>query len=243
MRLAQDVTAARSLKTENVGSRTREVRSHCVFKLPFGEELFAGTGGRTTAQGYTGDSVRQKFTGQQRDNETGLDYFEARYYASTQGRFTSADRVGGHTEDPQTLDRYSYVENNPERFTDPTGLDFYLTCEKDSKTCHGGQVGTTDKKGNFTATLIRNDKNGGLVDQNGNRYAATVNGQGVSFTQSGSNQAVLGVFQNGTSATTIQGSGNLAGFTFNFTSSNLNTNITAQGTWTSMERWSKPRER
>jgi hypothetical protein len=39
------------------------------------------------------------------------------------------------------------------------------------------------------------------------------------------------VFQNGTNATTIQGSGGLAGFTFNFTSSNLNVNITAQGSW------------
>src|SRR5258708_6390459 len=68
MRLAQDVTAARSLKTENRGSRTREVRSHCVFKLPFGEELFAGTDGRTTGQGYTtrgnlaADGAREKFT-------------------------------------------------------------------------------------------------------------------------------------------------------------------------------------
>jgi len=41
------------LKTEIKLSRTREVRSHYVFKLPFGEELFAGTGGRTTAQGYS----------------------------------------------------------------------------------------------------------------------------------------------------------------------------------------------
>jgi len=201
--------------------------------LPFGEEISAGVGGRTQAQGYTlSDNVRQKFTQKDRDNETGLDYFIARYYSSTQGRFTSSDPIGGHTEDPQTLDRYTYVTNNPLRFTDPTGLDFYLTCEKDSKTCHGGHVGTTDKKGNFTATLISNGKNGSLVDQSGNRYTATVNGQGVSFTRSGSNQATLGVFQNGTSATTIQGSGNLSGFTFNFTSSNLNTNITAQGTWT-----------
>src|SRR5713226_742945 len=44
--------------------------------LPFGEELFAGTGGRTAAQGYTGDSVRQKFTGYENDAETGLDFFE-----------------------------------------------------------------------------------------------------------------------------------------------------------------------
>ena len=60
-----------------MGSRTREVRSHCVFKLPFGEELFAGTGGRTTQHGYTGGSVRQKFTRKERGIETGLDYFRA----------------------------------------------------------------------------------------------------------------------------------------------------------------------
>src|SRR5256884_5379746 len=56
--------------------------------LPFGEELYAGTGGRTTAQGYTAnDNVRQKFTSKERDIETGLDYFEARYFSSLQGRF------------------------------------------------------------------------------------------------------------------------------------------------------------
>jgi Ig-like domain from next to BRCA1 gene len=45
--------------------------------LPFGEELLAGAGGRTTAQGYTGsDNVRQKFTSKERDVETGLDYFQ-----------------------------------------------------------------------------------------------------------------------------------------------------------------------
>jgi RHS repeat-associated protein len=58
--------------------------------LPFGEELGL-VGGRTTAQGYSGDSTRQRFTGQERDGETGLDYFGARYYASAQGRFTSPD--------------------------------------------------------------------------------------------------------------------------------------------------------
>jgi len=48
--------------------------------LPFGEELSAGL--RSTTPGYTGsDNVRQKFTQKERDNETGLDYFGARYYA------------------------------------------------------------------------------------------------------------------------------------------------------------------
>jgi RHS repeat-associated protein len=77
--------------------------------LPFGEELSAGTGGRTTTQGYSAaDGVRQKFTQKERDNETGLDYFEARYFGSAQGRFTSPDPLGGHTEDPQTLNRCAF---------------------------------------------------------------------------------------------------------------------------------------
>jgi RHS repeat-associated protein len=110
--------------------------------LPFGEELFAGTGGRTTAQGYSAsDNVRQKFTSKERDNETGLDYFLARYYSSTQGRFTSPDEfTGGPDElfdfaedasnnptfyaditDPQSLNKYQYTYNNPLNLTDSDG--------------------------------------------------------------------------------------------------------------------------
>jgi RHS repeat-associated protein len=62
--------------------------------LPFGEELFPPTGGRTAAMGYSGgDGVRQQFTQKERDVETGLDYFLARYYSSAQGRFTSPDPI------------------------------------------------------------------------------------------------------------------------------------------------------
>src|SRR5207302_10388554 len=78
--------------------------------LPFGEELFAGTGGRTMAQGYgVNDGARQKFTQKERDNETGLDYFGARYYSSSQGRFTSTDpsRVSIHLGNPQSWNRYT----------------------------------------------------------------------------------------------------------------------------------------
>ncbi len=91
--------------------------------LPFGEELTAGTGGRTTAQGYSvGDGVRQHFTQKERDNETGLDYFGARYFASTQGRFTSPDVFGSRRRSPQSWNRYSYVLNNPLRYHDPLGF-------------------------------------------------------------------------------------------------------------------------
>lgn len=92
---------------------------------PFGEELTAGFGARTAAQGYdAGDGLRQKFTGKERDYETGLDYFIARYYASTNGRFTSPDPLmaSGRPANPQTWNRYAYVLNNPLRMIDPTGM-------------------------------------------------------------------------------------------------------------------------
>ena|GEM_PF-3269594 len=61
---------------------------------------------------------------QERDVETGLDYFGARYYSSVQGRFTSVDPVTVTPErfyDPQQFNLYAYTRNNPLRFIDPTG--------------------------------------------------------------------------------------------------------------------------
>jgi RHS repeat-associated protein len=80
--------------------------------LPFGELLGAGHGPRTTGQGYAADCWRQKFTGYERDGETGLDYAQARMYANVQGRFTSVDPLlsSGKPNQPQSWNRYSYVE-------------------------------------------------------------------------------------------------------------------------------------
>jgi|GEM_PF-390263 len=90
--------------------------------LPFGEELVAGQGLRTSVQGYgASDSLRQHFTGQERDNETGLDYMHARYYSNMTGRFTAPDTLLGSLVNPQTFNRYAYVDNNPLNFSDPTG--------------------------------------------------------------------------------------------------------------------------
>ncbi len=63
-----------------------------------------------------------KFTGKERDTESGLDNFGARYDSSSMGRFMSPDPLGGSLVDPQTLNKYSYVRNNPINLTDPTGL-------------------------------------------------------------------------------------------------------------------------
>ena len=92
--------------------------------LPFGEELTTSHGIRDTTPGYTpssADRIRQKFTSQERDIETGLDYFGARYYSSIQGRFTGPDTFGGVADNPQSLNLYLYVNNNPLRAIDPNG--------------------------------------------------------------------------------------------------------------------------
>jgi RHS repeat-associated protein len=89
--------------------------------LPFGEEIGL-VGGRTELQKYVVDNVRQKFTQKERDVETGLDYFLARYYSSTQGRFTGVDLAGPDLANPQTLNKYQYCLNNPLRYIDRNGL-------------------------------------------------------------------------------------------------------------------------
>ncbi len=69
-----------------------------------------------------------KFTGKERDDETALDYFGARYYASAEGRFLTPDWSAtpeavpyGHFENPQSLNLYAYVGNNPIADVDADG--------------------------------------------------------------------------------------------------------------------------
>jgi RHS repeat-associated protein len=81
--------------------------------LPFGEEWNAPA-----------SSQPLHFTGKERDAETGLDYFGARYYAAKIGRFTTIDPVytwRDNLADPQRWNRYAYVRNNPLRYVDPDG--------------------------------------------------------------------------------------------------------------------------
>jgi RHS repeat-associated protein len=92
---------------------------------PFGEEI--ATPQRTESLGYMNDTVRQKFTGYERDDESGLDYAQARYYANQRGRFTGVDAGPFTPADPQNFNRYAYVQNNPLKFRDPSGNRIELT--------------------------------------------------------------------------------------------------------------------
>src|SRR5687767_2962161 len=89
--------------------------------LPFGEE-WCGSG----PCGADGGGERRRFTGKERDAETGLDYFGARYYAPHTGRFAAIDPVLNQRaalSDPQRWNRYAYVSNNPLRYIDPDGRE------------------------------------------------------------------------------------------------------------------------
>jgi len=71
--------------------------------------------GKDDANGSLENEVDDhKFTSQEEDTETGLYYYNARYYDPALGRFISADPVQG-------LNRYSYCYNNPVNVIDPSG--------------------------------------------------------------------------------------------------------------------------
>jgi len=107
--------------------------SHRGHRLPTAvpHKGFAPVNSNTTTgfQAFLYDEGRRsRSTGKERDSETGLDYFGARYFSGAQGRFTSPDWAAtpeavpyATLADPQTLNLYGYVRNNPLKSTDPTG--------------------------------------------------------------------------------------------------------------------------
>jgi len=102
----------------------------CYDFAPFGDELGPTVGPRSSCYealvypSASQASTALKFTGQERDAETGVDYFGARYMSPWQGRWVSPDpsNLGVDIYLPQTWDRYNYVVNNPLSVVDRNGL-------------------------------------------------------------------------------------------------------------------------
>lgn len=94
-----------------VTDRYGEIVQHVEY-TPFGE---------TRQETNLGVSVNHLYTGQLLDRETGLYYYNARYYDSKIGHFISPDSMIPDLSDSQQFNRYSYVLNNPLMLTDPTG--------------------------------------------------------------------------------------------------------------------------
>ena len=101
--------------------------------LPFGEDF-----------GESGAQEKHHFTGYERDTESGSDYGINRQYSLNSGRFLRPDPVEGSKDNPQSLNRYSYVKNDPVNAVDPLGLEAWqkkptlrqLRSKTRHKNCH-----------------------------------------------------------------------------------------------------------
>jgi RHS repeat-associated protein len=108
------------LGTERVRTTNTGAVCESTAGLPFGD-------GQTTTGGCYHTSPLH-FTGKERDSESGLDNFGARYNSSSMGRFMTPDWSAkpqgvpyAVLDDPQSLNLYAYVRNNPLNRTDPSG--------------------------------------------------------------------------------------------------------------------------
>jgi RHS repeat-associated protein len=79
--------------------------------FPYGESWYA-----------VSTTTKWQYTSYERDAESGNDYAMARYYVNRLGRMSSPDLIAGSQNDPQSLNRYTYVGNDPINSVDPSGL-------------------------------------------------------------------------------------------------------------------------
>jgi RHS repeat-associated protein len=131
------------------------------YSLPHGVESLCSSLPYGDSLSCTGaDATNHHFTGKERDIESNNDYFGARYYGAALGRFMSPDDGADSTlgvpvpfsdlENPQSLNLYSYVVNNPLSLTDPDGQAHWGNCNDGSD-----------------AQCLLGDYNGELMKQNG----------------------------------------------------------------------------
>ncbi len=117
--------------TDPLGTRRVQANVYGVIEesfqsLPFGDGLTPVANPNCFAANhcYAEDATEQHFTGKERDTESGNDYFGARYYASSTGRFMSPDPtpLGIAPGDPQSWNLYSYARNRPTTAIDVGGM-------------------------------------------------------------------------------------------------------------------------
>src|SRR5437016_4677243 len=95
----------------------------CSLKKGFEVDWFTLQALKTGDTWYeTGTADEWKFTSYERDSESNNDYAIIRYESPRLGRFMSVDRLAGSVGNPQSLNRYAYVLNDPTNMVDPLGL-------------------------------------------------------------------------------------------------------------------------
>lgn len=156
-----DGTGTRYVLTDHQGSTRAVMNGSKVTERhdyrPFGEEIGAYTGLRTVEQGYNAaNPVRQQFAMNERDQSTGLDHTLWRKYEPFSGKWTSPDpyRESMKIRDPQSFNRYTYVENDPVNFVDPSGLEWVPIIQRSCVTT-GTIEGADDPIGPQTVCTYR----------------------------------------------------------------------------------------
>lgn len=136
--LFDDLVVAEVIKYYTFGGQRNALRKNGAVSYLFGDHLGStsvtanASGTRTAELWYKpwGESrgtpfgatpTTYCFTGQREDASVGLYFYGARYYDSTLGRFIQADTLVPSPGNPQSLNRYAYVLNNPLKYVDSTG--------------------------------------------------------------------------------------------------------------------------
>jgi len=148
----------------NSGSGSSTIISRHDYQ-PFGKEIGATIGLRTTTQKYsTTDRARQRFALTERDEASGLDHTWFRKYENSAGRWTSPDPLSGSISDPQSFNQYSYTTNDPVNLVDPSGLmpclpgDISPQCDSSGFSGWGwGDLGNRDRRTGLATILAREE--------------------------------------------------------------------------------------
>ena len=123
------------LGTERARTNMSATACETITSLPFGD----GQSITDTCGDSAGDVSPLHFTGKERDSESGLDNFGARFDSSNFGRFMSPDDFtkDSNVGDPQSWNKYAYARNNPLRYVDPSGQTATqtVTCNGDNTQC------------------------------------------------------------------------------------------------------------
>lgn len=191
-----DHLGSASIITDALGAKAEDISY-----LPFGKiKQDSGT-----------VTVSHKFTGQEHDYETGLDNYGARLYDPELGRFLTPDSIVPNPKNPQALNRYSYVINNPMAYSDPSGHGFWSSFWNslvEAFTHPSGEISVgVSFNTDFNSSYSNN--NNSTIGNNGSNSSASVNIGTSSGNASATPSATIGT-ANPASSIKIYGNGEWA---------------------------------
>ena len=154
--LLGDHLGSNAITTSSSGVKNSEIRY-----MPWGTTRYTSGSSPTTFQ----------YTGQRLETNLGLLFYNARWYDPAAARFIQPDTlIPEQSQGVQAWDRYAYTNNNPVKYTDPTG---HRNCEEDGYGC------SVDIASNTTLTVSTTTLGSATSEQQGSAYYELSNAQKV----------------------------------------------------------------